>query len=158
MARIAASIYQRWKTTLPIYLEWLEQPSDQDCLDLEKLYGDSPESWQPASGLKWALEQVSEGKKIALGRFNDRIVCAAHLHPSEQSEGASFAYQLQIEKLCVRTITRERGVAKQLLVRLCQWANGEEAGLYIEDNEGRLSGLYELGFVQYLQGWRYLPR
>jgi predicted GNAT family N-acyltransferase len=127
---------------------------------LDKLYADAPSDWLPQDqhnqGSAWALRQVNQGTPIALGLFNDRIVCAARL--GAQSDSAAAAYTYQIEQVCVRSITRKRGVAKQLLVRLCQWANENQSSLYIKDDEGQLSGLYELGFVQYLQGWRFLPR
>ena len=143
---------------MPISLQWLDQPSDQDKIDLEKLYNDAPKDWLSESSDKsaqWAQTQVNKGHKVALGRFNDRILCGAVL--MAQSESGAHAYQFQVDKLCVRKITRQRGVAKQLLVRLCQWANDCAAALYIEDVDGGLAGLYELGFVQYQQGWRYLP-
>ncbi len=144
---------------MPIYLQWLEQPSEQDNLDLDKLYADAPAQWLQSApqmkGSDWAMNQTLSGKRIALGRFNDRIVCAASL--VAQSDSSNQAYNYQIQQVCVRSITRHRGVAKQLLVRLCQWASETQSSLFIEDEESELSGLYELGFVQYLQGWRYLP-
>ncbi len=157
---MAADLWLLWDKTLPIHLQWLEKPSEQDNLDLDKLYADAPSDWFPQDphikGSAWALQQVNQGANIALGRFNDRIVSAARL--VAQSDSAAPAYTYQIEQVCVRNVTRKRGVAKQLLVRLCQWANETQVALYIKDDKGQLSGLYELGFVQYLQGWRFLPR
>lgn len=148
---------------LPVYLQWLEQPDDQDRIDLDKLYADAPVQWleqdNQEKGSQWAMEKIRQGEQLALGRFNDRIVCAACL--VIQPEHGSLANMYKIDKLCVRAITRERGVARQLLVRLCQWADETGSALYIEEQksaENGLARLYELGFVQYLQGWRYLSK
>lgn len=145
---------------MPIYLQWLDEPNQQDCTDLNKLFADAPTSWLADSvhdsGSQWALEQRSLGALVALGRFNDRIVCAACV--VRQSDPSTQPYLYEIKQLCVRSITRERGVAKQLLVRLCQWANETTSSLFIDDEAGKLASLYELGFTQYLTGWRYLPR
>jgi GNAT superfamily N-acetyltransferase len=144
---------------LPVYLQWLDEPNEQDQTDLDKLYADAPANWfeqnQPANGADWAQQKAKQGERIALGYFNDHIVCAACL--VEQSGISDQAYMYTVQQLCVRDVTRRRGVAKQLLVRLCQWANKSQSSLYIKDEESQLSGLYELGFVQYLQGWRYTP-
>lgn len=141
---------------LPVHLEWLGPLSNQDVIDLDKLYGDAPESWGVAgtSGADWALARVACGDEVALGRFNDRILCAALL---KQSEEAGVAYDYEISQLCVRKITRDRGVAKQLLVRIVQWAKAQHKSLYISGDNSRLNGLYELGFTQYMQGWRFMP-
>ena len=144
---------------MPIYLQWLDTPSEQDCVDLEKLYADAPADWLSDSNQScatdWASTRVACGDSLALGRFNDRIVCAAWVVKAADLELRQHSYE--IKQLCVRSITRERGVAKQLLVRLCQWAGETQSSLYIADEAGKLSNLYELGFVQYLQGWRYTP-
>ena len=145
---------------MPVYLQWLEEPNDQDCTDLDKLYADAPANWledtQVARGSDWAITKVKQGERLALGYFNDHIVCAACL--VEQSDSPKQAYMYEVDQLCVRKVTRKRGVAKQLLVRLCQWAKENQTLLYIKDEEGHLSSLYELGFVQYKQGWRYTPQ
>lgn len=145
---------------MPIHLQWLDEPNQQDCIDLDKLYADAPESWAVNSvcdsGSEWALGQLGLGALVALGRFNDRIVCAACV--IRQSEVSTQPYLYDVKQVCVRSITRERGVAKQLLVRLCQWADDTTSSLFITDEAGKLASLYELGFTQYLTGWRYLPR
>ncbi|GAA6134598.1 acetyl-CoA sensor PanZ family protein [Oceaniserpentilla sp. 4NH20-0058] len=143
---------------MPIYLDWLAQPSEQDIIDLDKLYHDAPKGWQDEIGqplnAQWALNCLSQDCKLAMGRFNDKVVCAAWL--IKQPEGSAHTYLYRVDKLCVRSITRERGVAKQLMVRLCQWAKENAYDLYVKDPDNGLSGLYELGFVQYEQGWRYI--
>lgn len=142
---------------MPIYLDWLDEPNEQDRIDLDKLYLDAPEQWQQDNGqplnAHWAAAHVNPQTKLAMGRFNDRVVAAVWL--IQQSETSSQSYQFTLDKLCVRKITRQRGVAKQLIVRLCQWAKVQECSLYIEDADERLAGLYELGFVQYESGWRF---
>jgi len=145
---------------LPIYLDWLEQPNEQDLVDLDKLFADAPDDWESDNGeplnARWALNRLSKERKLALGQFNDRIVASAWL--TKQSEGPSQPYLFKVDKLCVRAITRKRGVAKQLMVRLCQWADQQQHHLLVDDQADNLSGLYELGFVQHGKGWLYMAR
>jgi len=131
---------------LPVHLEWIESPSEQDWIDLNKLYKDAPVHWVVGNGEHPAQDYLAhkqqQGFKIAAGRFNDRLIVTAALKVNSEKVNAYF-----IEDLCVRALTRERGVAKQLMVRLCQWSDEQKSSLWVEDEGAKLRVLMEFGFV-----------
>lgn len=142
---------------LPVYLEWVEQPSEQDWVDLEKLYKEAPDQWFADFGVADAQGYVAkhqDGESVlAAGRFNDRLITAASLQKHERG--------YLIQHLCVRSVTRERGVAHQLMVRLAQWADEKGLGLVVEANSPDLSTLLtkleEYGFSLQDQLWIRTP-
>ncbi|BCX65682.1 MULTISPECIES: acetyl-CoA sensor PanZ family protein [Pseudomonas] len=93
---------------MPIVVELLNEASVQDQQDLQKIYRDAPQwLFEPFTGDAQLIETcLLEGSLIA-GRFNDRLLGAARLerHPD--------AWHLS--QLCVRKITRRRGVAERLV-------------------------------------------
>ena len=137
---------------LPVHLEWIEAPSEQDWIDLNKLYKDAPASWcDGGSALpaqSYLTKKQLQGYKIAAGRFNDRLIVAAALKVNSEKVNAYF-----IEDLCVRALTRERGVAKQLMVRICQWSDEQKCSLWVEDEAAKLRVLMEFGFVHDQGKW-----
>ncbi len=137
---------------MPVHIEWIESPTEQDWLDLNKLYKGAPQHWFAQTAQQTAQAYVNEkqqkGYKIVAGRFNDRLIAAAALKLMDQKLNS-----YQIEELCVRDITRQRGVARQLLVRLCQWSDKQKCGLWIEDDSARLKVLLEFGFVHNQGKW-----
>lgn len=122
---------------MPVYLEWVEQPSEQDRVDLDKLYKEVPSQWLEQYTAENAQDYVAKHDgiqlKLAGGRFNDRLISAASL----QQHGESYV----IRHLAVRSVTRERGVAHQMLVRLAQWADDQGVGLVVDANDPDLSTL-----------------
>lgn len=108
---------------MPVYFESAEQPSAQDLADLEKIYADAP-SWlfaphaDTAALLKYALKH----KLLVSARFNGRLLGAALLekHPE----------RWLLSHLCVRELTRNRGVARRLLQEASRLA--AEAGHPLE--------------------------
>lgn len=93
---------------MPVYVETVSQPSDQDHIDLAKIYADAP-AWlfaPHADGAALVAAGVARGVLIA-GRFNDRLLGAALLE--------RFEDRWRLSHLCVRNITRRRGVARRLL-------------------------------------------
>ena len=93
---------------MPVYVESVTQPSPQDHADLAKIYADAPE-WllAPHSSAEELIEAaLTEGSLIA-GRFNDRLLGAALL----QRNGSTW----RLSHLCVRNLTRKRGVGRRLL-------------------------------------------
>ncbi|PCM99812.1 aspartate 1-decarboxylase autocleavage activator PanM [Pseudomonas aeruginosa] len=82
---------------MPVIVETLAQPSAQDRLDLAKIYADAPD---------WLFAPHADGELIA-GRFNDRLLGAALLRRGDDA--------WQLSHLCVRGITRGRGVGRRLL-------------------------------------------
>lgn len=139
---------------MPVHLEWVHTPSDQDEIDLKKLLQDAPQEWGWSSSQEsissW-IEQIKQsGNQIAAGRFNDRLITIAVITPAEQSK------VFLIKQLLVRTVTRERGVAKQLLVRLTQWADQEGFSLIVHDNDHAYRTLLEFGFLYDRPNWKRL--
>lgn len=93
---------------MPVYVESVTQPSPQDHADLAKIYADAPE-WllAPHASAEELIEAaLTEGSLIA-GRFNDRLLGAALL----QRDGSTW----RLSHLCVRKLTRKRGVGRRLL-------------------------------------------
>ncbi len=90
---------------MPVNLEKVSHPTAQDLIDLEKIYADYPTdlNW---TALNIQLEENANLNLYAL-RFNDRYL------------GAFTALQqadsIEIKHLCVRIVTRQRHVGRDLL-------------------------------------------
>ncbi|MDY7562879.1 acetyl-CoA sensor PanZ family protein [Pseudomonas sp. 10B1] len=94
---------------MPIVVESIHAATYQDQEDLQKIYRDAPQ-WllAPFSDGPALIESgLSEGTFLA-ARFNDRLLGAARV----QRKSAVW----QISQLCVRKLTRRRGVAERLLI------------------------------------------
>jgi len=93
---------------MPVYVEFVRQPSAQDRSDLAKVYADAPDWLLAPHANAEALigAGIASGQLIA-GRFNDRLLGAALL---EQGQDC-----WRLSHLCVRQITRQRGVGRRLL-------------------------------------------
>lgn len=90
---------------MPVTLEAISNPSEQDLLDLDKIYTDYP------TDLRWPAlqQQLSANPQLRLyaGRFNNRLLGAITVR---EENG-----QLLLENLCVRRITRQRNVARDIV-------------------------------------------
>ena len=137
---------------MPVHIEWIESPSEQDWLDLEKLYNDAPNQWFEGLSDHTALAYIAAKKqqdyKVVAGRFNDRLIVAATL----KAQQGQSSYLL--EELCVRSATRKRGVARQMLVRLCQWSSEQKCTLLVTDESAEFKTLLEYGFVHSQGIWK----
>lgn len=94
---------------MPVYVESVTQPSAQDRLDLSKIYQDAPD-WllAPYADAASLIEHGIQSGQLIAGRFNDRLLGAALLQrPTDRA--------WQLSHLCVRRITRRRGVAQRLI-------------------------------------------
>jgi len=94
---------------MPVTVEAVDQLSDQDRSDLIKIYQDAP-SWMldDKSPEQWLQDQLSgQGVQVLAGRFNDRLLGALTL---ANQEGGT-----EVANLCVRKVTRRRGVASRLI-------------------------------------------
>ncbi len=93
---------------MPIIVETLNLPSAQDRIDLAKIYADAP-GWllAPYPSAQALIDAGIDDGRLIAGRFNDRLLGAALLTP-----GADC---WRLSHLCVRAITRQRGVARRLL-------------------------------------------
>ncbi|MBB1518951.1 acetyl-CoA sensor PanZ family protein [Aquipseudomonas guryensis] len=93
---------------MPVFVEIVTRPSAQDHTDLTKVYADAPD-WlltPYASADALIAGGIGEGRLIA-GRFNDRLLGAALLSRGDDC--------WRLSHLCVRKVTRKRGVARRIL-------------------------------------------
>ena len=104
---------------MPVVVETLNNPSEQDRGDLAKIYADAPE-WllaPYANAAELVQRGLDEGLLVA-GRFNDRLLGAALV-----VRGESY---WRLSHLCVRQVTRHRGVGRRLVEEVARLAR--EAG------------------------------
>lgn len=93
---------------MPVYVESLTEPSQQDRTDLAKIFADAPD-WllAPHPSAEALIDSALAHGTLIAGRFNDRLLGAALL----QRDAAHW----QLSHLCVRKVTRNRGVGKRIL-------------------------------------------
>lgn len=121
----------RRKVAMPVYVESVTQPSPQDLTDLAKIYADAPE-WlltPYASADALIAAALADGSLIA-GRFNDRLLGAALLQRGDQA--------WRLSHLCVRKVTRKRGVGRRLLEETQRQASEAGKPLRLAAPEGHL--------------------
>ncbi|MBV4524100.1 PanM family protein [Pseudomonas sp. SWRI74] len=93
---------------MPIVVESLNHATEQDRMDLQKIYLDAPQwLFAPFAGDAQLIEACLQDGSLIAGRFNDRLLGAAHLQ-----RGVEIWHMSQ---LCVRKVTRRRGVAERLV-------------------------------------------
>lgn len=128
---------------MPVIVERPTHLSEQDRTDLGRIYADAPTWLLPpyADATELVAQGLANGQLLT-GRFNDRLLGAALLH------GGSDAWRLS--HLCVRSITRHRGVARRLLDEATRLAR--EAGC-----ELRLQGPHDHLQAQALAARLRLP-
>lgn len=107
---------------MPVYLEHVQLPSSQDQTDLDKIYADAPD-WllAPYADADALLQDNLPHGRMVGARFNARLLGAAIL--------LREADRWQVSHLCVREVTRMRGVARRLLDELQREAAASGAGL-----------------------------
>jgi ribosomal protein S18 acetylase RimI-like enzyme len=116
---------------MPIVVEHLEQATHQDQQDLQKIYRDAP-AWlfEPFNDATQLIgECLAEGSLIA-ARFNDRLLGAARLQRHQDA--------WRLSHLCVRNITRRRGVAERLVSEARRMAQQDNAELRLQAPAGHL--------------------
>ncbi|MBU2713085.1 acetyl-CoA sensor PanZ family protein [Zooshikella harenae] len=118
---------------MPITVEILDFPSEQDREDLTKIYLDAPdwmlcdyETHHAISQVKQFVQSVIEQPLTHFigARFNDRLVGAAVV---EQLE-----HDWHIRSICVRKVTRRRGVGKRLHTEINRLAQQQHVNLIFE--------------------------
>ena len=100
---------------MPVIVETVVQPSAQDRSDLEKIYADAP-AWllAPYPDAASLIDAGLAGGWLIAGRFNARLLGAAWL--CQDADGWNLSH------LCVRKITRGRGVGQRLIAEARQRA------------------------------------
>ncbi len=108
---------------MPVYFESAEQPSAQDLADLEKIYLDAP-SWLllPFADAAGLIQHGLSQNTLVTARFNSRLLGAALL--DKQTD------RWLLSHLCVRELTRKRGVARRMLDEASRLAS--EAGQVLQ--------------------------
>ena len=93
---------------MPVVVEIVSRPSAQDHTDLGKVYADAPD-WllEPYTSVDARLADGTGSGKLIAVRFNDRLLGAALLERGED--------HWRLSHLCVRKVTRKRGVGRRIL-------------------------------------------
>lgn len=134
---------------MPIIVEQVTQPNEQDLIDLIKVYTDYPDfaSKDKTDIKQWLAEQLAApNQRLYAARFNDRLLGAACLHGLNTDTAGT---PLSIHNFCVRNVTRRRGVGSKLLLDLKTFADTEGFCLTVQvpDMHNSLIGpLEKLGF------------
>ncbi|MBT2297228.1 aspartate 1-decarboxylase autocleavage activator PanM [Pseudomonas fluorescens] len=109
---------------MPIVVEQLNDATCQDRQDLHKIYQDAP-AWlfEPFTDGTHLIHTCLEDGALIAARFNDRLLGAARLQRHTDV--------WQLSQMCVRNVTRRRGVAERLVseVRRMAAQNGAELRL-----------------------------
>lgn len=116
---------------MPIVVESLREASYQDQQDLQKIYQDAPH-WllEPAHDGQQLIESGLRDGSLIAGRFNDRLLGAARLQRHQEV--------WHLSQLCVRKITRRRGVAERLVSEAQKMAAQQGATLRLLAPAGHL--------------------
>lgn len=129
---------------MPIILEPISHLSSQDSKALVAVYQDDPIADAQVAGMENPLQQRLEtGLELYAGRFNGQLVAALWLEPIGSIH--------KLRDLCVHPATRRRGVARQTLTLMANYAKRHTMHLYIEEQSlpPQLSHLPEqCGFSQ----------
>lgn len=107
---------------MPVYIERPTQLTEQDRQDLLKVYADAPDWLLPpfTDGAALIERSLADGS-LRVARFNGRLLGAARLRPQGE--------ELRLSHICVRALTRERGVARRIFEEARREA--EETGLLL---------------------------
>ncbi len=116
---------------MPIIVELLNQATYQDQQDLQKIYRDAPDwLFSPFTGEMQLFEDCLQDGSLIAGRFNDRLLGAARLQQHHDV--------WHLSHLCVRKITRRRGVAERLVNEAQKMASQSGATLRLLAPAGHL--------------------
>lgn len=116
---------------MPVLAEEIIEPSSQDLIDLQKIYQDAPE-WllTPFASREALIESGIARRRFLAARFNERLLAAA-LIEKEQNHW-------RLSHLCVRSVTRQRGVARRLLAEAQRLAGEAGKPLHLAAPDGHL--------------------
>ncbi|WP_392893421.1 acetyl-CoA sensor PanZ family protein [Pseudomonas migulae] len=116
---------------MPIIVELLDEATYQDQQDLQKIYRDAPDwLFAPFAGEAQLIEGCLRDGSLIGGRFNDRLLGAARLQRHQDV--------WHLSQLCVRKITRRRGVAERLVNEAQKMASQSGATLRLLAPAGHL--------------------
>ncbi|MGY0218399.1 acetyl-CoA sensor PanZ family protein [Endozoicomonadaceae bacterium StTr2] len=114
---------------MPVTMEEVSKPQGQDSEDLVKIYRDapdwmlgSPEETDREDAVRRMLDITTSTRRIFAARFNDRLLGALMI--DVQDDGSWL-----LHSLCVRKMTRERGVGSRLLKLVAAKAEADTVDL-----------------------------
>lgn len=108
---------------MPVYIEHPTTLSTQDRKDLETLYQEvDSRIIAPYNDVAELIGRTLADGSLVVARFNSRLLGAARLLQQPDWE---------LRHLAVRTITRNRGVARRLLDICCDLAQANEQTLHL---------------------------
>ena len=107
---------------MPVLIEHPTEFSSQDLADFEKIYADMPaQLLAPFDGPDALLQHAMQSNQLVVARFNGRLLGAALLLLEDT--------HWLLSHLCVRALTRERGVGKRLLAEVQRCAHEQQKKL-----------------------------
>ncbi|MFJ4142001.1 acetyl-CoA sensor PanZ family protein [Pseudomonas sp. NPDC089734] len=93
---------------MPVLVGIINSPTYQDQEDLQKIYRDAPQAlFSPFIDAPQLIKTMEEEGTLLAARFNDRLLGAARLDRTART--------WHLSHLCVRALTRRRGVAERLV-------------------------------------------
>lgn len=112
---------------MPVLLEHITQPTEQDWIDLGKIYADAPQEWlENSDDIKSSLQKLlDQDIWFIAGRFNARLLAAL----KAKKEGST----IYLSDLSVRKVTVKRGVAHQMMHHMRIWADEQGYTLVAKD-------------------------
>ena len=127
---------------MPVYSEYLREPTQQDQDALAKLYPNAAEA---------LIDAAKKGRLLLIGgRFNGSLISALTLTPIH---GGDY----ELARLTVRDITRRRGTARQLLIQCMKDLPDDLRSMSADISKApELSSLLtELGFENLGHCWQW---
>ncbi|QXI15421.1 acetyl-CoA sensor PanZ family protein [Pseudomonas hamedanensis] len=116
---------------MPIIVQTLKDATYQDQQDLQKIYRDAPQwLFAPFSTEADLIETALADGSFIAGRFNDRLLGAGRLQRHQDV--------WYLSHLCVRKVTRRRGVAERLVNQAQKMASQAGADLRLLAPAGHL--------------------
>jgi len=102
---------------MPVHLEHIEKPTEQDWIDLGKIYADAPQDWlsDPSNHQQSLQTLLDAGTWLIAGRFNSRLLGVM--------EATKDGDTVTLKHFSVRNVTKGRGVAHQMLHHINRWAD-----------------------------------
>lgn len=126
---------------MPIKVESVTNPTEQDWIDLQKIYLDLPHKAESATDMSGFQAEIKarfdNGEALFAARFNDRLIASCWIIQVSESEPR------QISNFCVRKVTRRRGVGQQFLQFLLKQLSDSELTIDTKPSQQE-SGLHHL--------------
>ena len=128
---------------MPVHLEHISQPTEQDWIDLGKIYADAPQEWlSDSNDIQGSLQALLNNDYwLIAGRFNSRLLGAMQAQKND--------HNITLSHFCVRNVTINRGVAHQMLHHINKWADANGQTLIAKDVPTELANsLIKRGFAK----------